>query len=120
LESLEAVMIDHRPLVSPQSPGLPSSFKWPAGRHYRPRPAAHVSVFLAVEGDVADLLVLADRTGGSQERSYGAGVVVGSRRAGNGVVIGPEEDLGSPRVAGHEIARLVYGDHRTSAQMVCE
>ena len=50
------------------------------------RPAAHVAVLLAAEGDVADALTSAEGTGGGEQGGHAAGVVVGPRRAVLGIL----------------------------------
>ena len=74
------------------------------------RPAAHVAVLLAVEGDVADALSGSEGTGGGEQGGHAAGVVVGPRRAGDRVVVRPDQDPRPPGVAHDHVARLVHLD----------
>ena len=74
------------------------------------RPAAYEPAFLAVEGDIADSLLGADRSGSGDEGGHAAGVVVGSRRAGDRVVVRPDQDLGPPGVAHDHVTRFVHAD----------
>src|SRR5271166_2913398 len=78
------------------------------------RPAAYELTFLAVEGDIADAFLGTDHSGGGDQGGHAAGVVVGPRRAGDRVVVRPDQDLGPPGVAHDHVTRFVHLDAKAT------
>src|SRR5208283_1447996 len=84
------------------------------------RPAAYEPAFLADEGDIADAFLGTDRSGSGDEGGHAAGVVVGPRRAGDRVVVRPDQGVGPPGVTHDHVTRLVHFDAKATGLRATE
>ena len=73
-------------------------------------PGCHETAFLTVEGDVAHFFLGTDYMGGGDKGSHAAGIVVGTWRPLNRIVVCPDQDSGSPGVADDHVTCLIQLD----------